>query len=160
MSLADLIKKGGLRRPATATVATLATVSPDISPSVATVATVAVAKAPDRAANDPAPDPDRHCWPHSPAMNTAEIDTFTARLARFIDKGLNLEEGAALADKLVVRDRESNDHRVCLECTYLVQGWRCNNWRVASAGFGSRRAPLAAELVLQLQRCDGFHESG
>ena len=84
MSLANLIKKGSLRGAATATPATLATVSPNIPPSVATVATVAVAKAPDRAANDPAPDPDRWSYPHSAAMNTAEIDRFTARLARFM----------------------------------------------------------------------------
>lgn len=38
-------------------------------------------------ANAPTPDPDRWCWPHSPAINTSEIDTFTARLARFTDKG-------------------------------------------------------------------------
>jgi hypothetical protein len=37
-------------------------------------------------ANDLAPgvalDPDRHCWPHSAAMNTAEIDAHAARLAQ------------------------------------------------------------------------------
>ena len=48
------------------------------------------------AANDttPATDPDRWCWPHSEAMNGQEIDTFTARLARFTDKGASLEEAA------------------------------------------------------------------
>lgn len=43
MKLSDLIKKGSLRRVATATVATVATVDPLIAPSVATVAGVAVA---------------------------------------------------------------------------------------------------------------------
>jgi hypothetical protein len=33
---------------------------------------------------------DACCWPHSTAMNGAEIDTFTARVARFTDKGLSL----------------------------------------------------------------------
>ena len=57
MSLANLITNGSLRRLATATPATPATVSPNIPQSVATVATVNVAKAPDRAANDPSPEP-------------------------------------------------------------------------------------------------------
>jgi hypothetical protein len=35
--------------------------------------------------------------------------------------------------------------------------WRCNNWRTASGGFDSRPVPLATELVLQIQRCDGFN---
>lgn len=61
------------------------------------------------AANDaaPPPDPDRHCWPHTTAMNTGEIDTFTRRLARFTDKGMGLDEAERLADKLVMRDRQA-----------------------------------------------------
>ncbi len=59
------------------------------------------------ASNDPAPDPDRLCWPHTQAMNTAEIDTFTGRLATFTDRGLTLAEAEALADRLVVRDRRA-----------------------------------------------------
>ena len=43
-------------------------------------------------ANEATSDPDRWCWPHSSAMNTEEIDTFTARLARFTDKGLHLSD--------------------------------------------------------------------
>jgi hypothetical protein len=44
VSLADLIKKGGLRRVATATVATAATQEPEKPVTVASVATVAVAE--------------------------------------------------------------------------------------------------------------------
>lgn len=57
-------------------------------------------------ANEATSDPDRWCWPHGDAMNTAEIDTFTARLARLTDKGLNLNDAEALADKLMLRDRD------------------------------------------------------
>lgn len=46
MSLSDLIKKGGLREAATATVATVATVEGGKAGSVAEVASVAVAKEP------------------------------------------------------------------------------------------------------------------
>lgn len=71
------------------------------------------------AVNDPAIDPDRWCWPHSTAMNTVEIDTFIARLARFTDKGLIKDAAECLADSLVIRDREQDDRAMCLECTHF-----------------------------------------
>ena len=165
MSLADLMKKGSLRQFATvtvATVATVATVRPDSLPSVATVANVSVAIAQKQAANDPTPvtqDPDRWAWPHSAAMNGAEIDTFTARLARFTDRGLGLDDAEALADKLVTRDRESDDRRLCFECIHLAGysgTWGCRNWQRAGVATKARNAQLPAALVVQLQRCDGF----
>lgn len=108
---------------------------------------------------DPAPatDPDRYCWPHSEAMNTAEIDAFMARLARFTDKGMSYDEAERLADALVARDRQGDDRRLCLECAHL-QGagrWRCGNWRQADVA----RDALARDLVLMLQRCAGFAAS-
>ena len=118
------------------------------------------------AANDPAPitqNPDRWCWPHSEAMNSAEINTFKARLARFTDKGLSLDDGEALADKLVTRDRELDDRRLCLECFHLSgqngKAWDCRNWQVAKVASRARDAQLSAALVCQLQRCDGFKEA-
>ena len=117
------------------------------------------------AANDPAaamPDPDRWCWPHSEAMNGREIDTFTARLARFTDKGFNLHESEALADKLVMRDRESDDRRVCLECAHVtghaVGSWGCKNWQRAGVAIRARDAQLPVDLLHQLQRCAGFKD--
>lgn len=118
---------------------------------------------PMTAANDPAPardavqDPDRWNWPNSPAMNAAEVDTFTARLARFTDKGLIVPVAEALADGLVIRDREADDRRLCLECAHL-QGfnhWRCANWQQAEMA----REGLARDLVTMLQRCPGFKEA-
>lgn len=160
MSLADLMKKGGLRQFATVTVATTATVKPASPPSVASVATVSVATTQKQAANDPTQNPDRWCWPHSEVMNTGEIETFTARLARFTGKGLSLDDGEALADKLVQRDRESDDRRLCLECFHLSgqngKAWDCRNWQVAKVASRARDAQLSAGLVCQLQRCDGF----
>jgi hypothetical protein len=99
---------------------------------------------------------DACCWPYSSAMTGAEIDTFTARLARFTDKGLSLIDAEALADKLVIRDREGDDRRVCLECAHLRYGGRCGNWQVAGVAMRSRDAQLPPDLILQLQRCDGF----
>ena len=158
MSLSNLLKKGSLRGLATATPATPATDRPLTPSSVATVATVAVAKAQEPAANDPrndTSDSDRWCWPHSSAMNTAEIDTFTQRLHQFIRRGLAEPEAEALADKLVMRDRDLDDRRLCLECLNIKSGggrWACIQWR--RAGLGAPGFP--ADLVRQLQRCDSF----
>ena len=106
------------------------------------------------AANDPTPDTDRWCWPHSAAMNGSEIDTFTQRLHQFTLRGLAAPDAETLADKLVARDREADDRRLCLECSSLSRGsgWRCNQWTLA----GLAAAGLPADLVRQLQRCDGF----
>ena len=114
-------------------------------------------------ANDPAPDaaldPDRWCWPCSPAMNTAEIDRFTARLARFTDHGVIQGDAECLADRLVIRDREQDDRALCLECTHLHRAGRCGNWQRAGVAIRSRDAFMPLELVRLLQRCDGFTQS-
>ena len=105
-------------------------------------------------------DPDRWCWPHSSAMNGAEIELFATRLHKFTDKGLPRADGEGLADKLVARDREQDDRRVCLECKHFAGhgagSWRCGNWQAAGVAIRSRDAQLPADLVVQLQRCDGF----
>jgi hypothetical protein len=116
------------------------------------------------AMNDPVvtatDDPDRCCYPHSSAMNTAEIKTFTARLSRFTTRGMTMSDSEVLADKLVIRDREEDDRRVCLECRHFAGhrsgSWRCINWLAAGIAIRSRDAQLPADLVAQLQRCDGF----
>ena len=112
------------------------------------------------AANDPAPDADRWCWPHSTAMTGAEIGIFMMRLEQFTGKGLTLDDGEALADKLVKRDRESDDRRVCFECLHLAGraagSWRCGNWHRSGIVRQSKDAQLPGELVSKLQRCDGL----
>lgn len=106
-------------------------------------------------------DPDGWCWPRSTAMTGAEIDNFKARLSKFGDKGLTATDCEALADKLVKRDRESDDRRVCLECKHLSgvgqTSWRCGNWQAAGIAIHACDTQLPADLVLQLQRCDGFN---
>jgi hypothetical protein len=107
----------------------------------------------------PSGHPDRWVWPHSEAMNGAEIDTFMARLARFTDKGLSLGDAERLAYRLVTRDRGDDDRRLCLECTHLkgTSIWRCGNWQRAGVATRAGDAQLPRELVMQLQRCDGLH---
>lgn len=162
--LATLRAKKLIREVVTLTVATDATHERTNAPTVASVATVTVAS-PEIAetANDreltvvvTVSDTDRWCWPHSPAMNNGEIDAFTPRLARFTDKGPSYNEAERLANALVIRDRDGDDRRLCLECP-LLQGfgrWRCGNWQAA----GVARQELARDLVLTLQRCGGFDE--
>lgn len=103
---------------------------------------------------------DWHCWPDSTAWTGAEIDTFTARLARFSTKGVTHTEAEALADRLVQRDRGSDDRALCLECTHLAgygaSSWRCGNWERSGIAITPRSTQLAADLVFKLQRCTGL----
>lgn len=105
-------------------------------------------------------DPDAFCWPHTTAMNTRELDSYAARLERFTGKGLIQPDAETLADKLVIRDREKDDRRLCLECMHLSgygqASWRCGNWQAAGIAIRPRDSQLPADLVLQLQRCDGW----
>lgn len=156
--LATLRAKKQNREVATLTVATGATHEGVKAPTVARVATVTVAKpgktpwaANDSATPEPALDPNRWCWPHSTAMNSAEIDLFLSRLARFTDKGLSYGDAERMVEKLVIRDREGDDRRLCLECSHLQGSWRCGNHVRAGVG-----RDLPFELVLMLQRCPGL----
>lgn len=110
-------------------------------------------------ANEARTDPNHWCWPYGSAMNTAEIDTFTARLARFTDKGLTLADAEALTDRLIKRDREMDDRSLCLECVYLRGGtgrWRCGNAVDAGIGLRAADAQLPSDLTHRPQRCAGF----
>jgi hypothetical protein len=101
---------------------------------------------------------DRHCWPHTEAMNTAEVDTFTARVHLFTRHGLDNTEAERLADGLVVRDRQADDRRLCLECSRLRCGaglWRCGQWQRAEMG----GLEVPGEVVKLLQRCGAFKEA-
>jgi len=106
------------------------------------------------AANDTTPDPDRWCWPHSSAMNTAEIDRMVSRVELFVAQGLNLIDATALADTLALRDRDSDDRRLCLECSGLSggAGRRCSTWR--RAGLAGPNVPVG--WVDLSQRCPAF----
>ena len=104
-------------------------------------------------------DPDRWCWPHSPAMNGSEIETFEVRMHQFTQKGLAYKEAQVLADKLVQRDRESDNRRMCLECVHLAghaESWDCRARQQAGVAVKARDAGLSGDLVQLLQRCDGF----
>ncbi len=156
--LATLRAKMQTREVATVTVATNATHGEAKALTVTRVATVTVAKpketswlATDQLAIEYL---ERDTWPYTPEMNAREVSAFKVRQALFTDKGVNHDKTERLADRLIRRDREGDDRRLCLECTHL-QGagrWRCGNWIQADVA----RDGLARDLVLMLQRCPGY----
>ena len=90
--------------------------------------------------------------------------SFTARLALFTDKDMGVQDAERLADKLVVRDRQRDGRRLCLECTRLTghaeKSWLCIDWQRAGIAIRIKDAQRPGELVCQLQRCDGFTDGG
>lgn len=69
-------------------------------------------------------DPNRYCWPNSDAMNTAELATFERRISLFMRRGKTTVQAESLADELVLRDRDGDDRRLCVECGH-GQSRRC-----------------------------------
>ena len=65
---------------------------------------------------------------------------FRSRL--FQQHGWPEERAEAWAEKLVGRDRDGDDRRLCVECKNLLSQWRC-----------AERGPVLAEV---LQRCPTF----
>jgi len=115
-----------------------------------------------QAANDLDTAPDRWCWPQSSAWNTGEIELFNRRAALFVRRGASDTQAEKLADALVLRDRDEDDRRACMECRHL-QGnspWGCGNWLKAGIALCPSNAGLARELVIRLKRCQGFDGAG
>ena len=104
---------------------------------------------------------DLWCYPNSSAMNTDEIAIFQARVFRYKSRGLDAEKSEALADKLLIRDRDqgADDRISCLECRHLVNvnGWYCKNWQQSKVCIRERDAYIGTDWVMLLQRCDGFN---
>ena len=77
-----------------------------------------------------------------PAWTDAEIVAFEQRVARSIWLGYGNAKGRA--ERLLHRDRDADDRRLCVECQHAGPGWRC-----------TRRE---AFMLDQLQRCPKFKE--
>lgn len=89
-------------------------------------------------------DADRWCWPHSEAMNTAELAALAARRDRLMRWGWSADDAEALADRLTLNARDTHDdRRSCADCRH-GRLHRCPDG-----------APLPADL---LHRCGGFGE--
>ena len=167
MTLRDLIRNKRFDRPSSEATAIDATDKPR---KEETVAKIAVATVNDAVKQNEEVSPtiqgassvpfDKYCWPFSSAMNSGEVTKFIAREERFKVKGILPEVAEATADKLVIRDREKDDRRLCLECKHL-NGYttlRCNNWKKAGICNSSEGAFVSSDFAILLQRCFGFEE--
>ena len=106
-----------------------------------------------------APPQDRPCGltgahgdtAHADAWDDAEIEAFTARTERFARLGR--ADGDDLAERLTLRDRDGDDRRCCLECSWLGDSGRC---LAAATGRipGADRRLEPVQTVLQ--RCLAF----
>lgn len=87
-------------------------------------------------------------------MDTREVEVFMARVFRFTERGVSLDDAEMVADKLVIRDREKDERRYCLECACLrgKEFWHCGNWQRAQVPPGG----ISRDFVMQFQRCPGF----
>ena len=88
---------------------------------------------------------------HAPGWDDAEIAAFTARTERF--ELLGRADADQLAERLTLRDRDGDDRRMCLECTWLGNTGRC----LAAATGRLPGADWRLEPVQTvLRRCAGF----
>lgn len=86
----------------------------------------------------------------------APSDRYTAAL---MHRGIKPGPAHALALRLVTRDAQHDERRLCLECSHLfdtTRAARCAQWR--QAGWGGPQLPR--ELPTILQRCKAFHLVG
>jgi hypothetical protein len=76
---------------------------------------------------------------------------FTQRMNLFFGR----VDAKELAKRLMIRDREQDDRRLCLECRHFKpQRLECNNFEWA----GFTQPKLGSNWVNQLERCLGFEE--
>lgn len=75
-------------------------------------------------------------------LDDRQIGRLEFRTELFQRHGWPLERAEAWADRLVERDTERDDRRLCVECRNLLHDWRC-----------AQGGTVVAE---QLQRCDQF----
>lgn len=92
---------------------------------------------------------------HAGAWDDGEIGRFVARVSLFLRRGVGAEDADDLAERLVLRDRDGDVRRACVECRNLAghvsTALRCKAARVAGV------APeLPAALVMQQQRCTAY----
>jgi hypothetical protein len=81
---------------------------------------------------------------HFPAWTESDCETFAARLALFMGRGVDATQADYLGELLVLRDRDRDDRRLCLECSH---------YRRASSRCAAEKTILPKH---QLHRCDSY----
>lgn len=92
--------------------------------------------------------------PDEPSMSDVEIERFQARVERLTSRALGLTQAEALADSLLIRDRQRDDRRMCVECIHCTSTRRCS--RTQQAGIGLAPTEMLGDLAMRLQRCPAF----
>lgn len=97
-------------------------------------------------------------WPAAQAMalvawTDIDITRFTTRRARLLRWGWTETDADRLAERLVQRDREEDDRRMCLECDRLEDSGRCHWARMGRLAGADRRLVPVPDI---LQRCPSF----
>jgi hypothetical protein len=75
------------------------------------------------------------------------------RVQQFNRFGLAVDAAEATADRLVIRDRQQDDRRMCLECDSLEGTGRCRRARMGRLAGADRRLEPVPDI---LQRCPSF----
>jgi hypothetical protein len=89
------------------------------------------------------------------AWTDTDIARFLARRDRLMRWGWSEPEAEALAERLVLRDREADPRVSCADCQHYRPG-KCSNHRRA----GLLSAEVGRDMAGLLQRCAGFKERG
>lgn len=87
---------------------------------------------------------------HLTEWDDTTIATFTKRVTLFLRRGINATDADDLAEALVLRDRDGDDRRLCVECSHLRRTV-CNS----DAGMDG----YVGDMLTMLQRCPGFEEA-
>jgi hypothetical protein len=85
--------------------------------------------------------------------NDREIQRFIKRAALFMRRGQTEERAEQLAERLVARDRDIDDRRVCIECAHLRHTGVCN---AARRGLLPGVSASLVPVIDVLARCPRF----
>jgi hypothetical protein len=87
------------------------------------------------------------------SLDSREISRFIYRVGLFRRRGLSERNADYIADRLALRDQQSDHRRMCIECSHLQQRGTC----FAAASGAMRGVDRRLEPVkLVLQRCPNF----
>ena len=112
----------------------------------------ASAKAPDRPYRlTPAEGDAAHAEP----WDDVAIVRFVARVALLMRRGFDATDADDLAERLHLRDVQSDERVLCLECAHLA-GHAAGRWRCGNACAAGVAPELPEALAMRLQRCPGF----
>ena len=107
---------------------------------------------PPRRSGNPLMTPEQGDDCHTGGWDDAEIDAYMARQVRFTRMG-RMADADHLAERLTLRDRQHDDHRLCLECTWLGDTGRCLAAATGRIPGADRRLEPVQTI---LQRCGAF----